>query len=165
MLETMGRTVFLSVAALLMAVSCVSCGGGERESLFSRSQTVDPNGWRKDEVLDFEVPVNDTASVFAFMVNLRNRTDYAYKNLYLFVNVKAPDGREMCDTLNYALAYDSGEWTGAGGMFSKYRENTFYYRNNIVFPMLGTYTVSFRHGMREESLNGIASVGLILKHS
>jgi gliding motility-associated lipoprotein GldH len=162
LLETMGRTVFLSLAALLLMVSC---GGGDRILLFSRSQTVDPDGWDKSEVLDFEVPVNDTASVCALLVNLRNRTDYPYRNLYLFVNVKAPDGREIADTLNYALADDSGKWTGAGGMFSKYRENTFYYRNNIVFPMSGTYTVSFRHGMREERLNGIASVGLILKHS
>ena len=157
----MTRTIIHSVAALLIFVSC----DGDGSLIFTRNQAVGPDGWSKSEVLEFEVPVSDTVSVCAFMVNLRNRTDYAYKNLYLFVNVKAPDGREITDTLNYALAYDSGEWTGGGGVFSKYRENTFFYRNNIVFPMIGIYTVSFRHGMREERLNGISSVGLILKHS
>ncbi|MDR0561022.1 MAG: gliding motility lipoprotein GldH [Prevotellaceae bacterium] len=144
---------------LLFAVSC-----SDSENVWQQSVTIPKSVWDKDSVLKFNIPVIDTVSTYTFYVNIRNRLDYDYQNLYLFIRTEAPNGGVTVDTLNYTLAYSSGEWTGKGGIFSKYRENTFMYRNYVMFPVTGIYTVSLRHGMRDNSLQGIASAGLILRN-
>jgi gliding motility-associated lipoprotein GldH len=80
------------------------------------------------------------------------------------LNIKAPNGNTTTDTLNFNLAYDDGKWTGSGGLFSKYRENTFLYRKYVKFPEKGSYNINIRHGMRKDNLEGISSVGLILHY-
>jgi gliding motility-associated lipoprotein GldH len=119
--------------------------------------------WNKNEAVEFTVPVKDTLSWYSISINLRNRTDYAFQNLYLFIKTKSPDGGFTVDTLNYMLARDDGSWTGSGGLFSMYKENVFLYRKYVKFPVKGDYTVNIIHGMREDNLQGIASVGLILQ--
>ncbi|MDR1130191.1 MAG: gliding motility lipoprotein GldH [Prevotellaceae bacterium] len=121
--------------------------------------------WNKDTSLKFNIPTEDTVSWYSLSIDLRNRTDYSFQNLYLFLNIKAPNGNTTADTLNFALAYDDGSWTGSGGLFSKYRENTFLYRKYIRFPEKGNYSINIRHGMRKDDLEGISSVGLTLSYS
>jgi gliding motility-associated lipoprotein GldH len=96
---------------------------------------------------------------------VRNRTDYSFQNLYIFLDIKAPNGNATVDTLNFVLAHDDGKWIGTGGLFSKFRENAFLYRDYIRFPERGAYSVSIRHGMRKDDLEGISSVGLTLNYS
>jgi gliding motility-associated lipoprotein GldH len=121
--------------------------------------------WNKDSMLKFGIPVEDTVTWYSLSVDLRNRTDYSFQNIYIFLNITAPNGNTTTDTLNFALAYDNGKWTGSGGLFSKFKENTFLYRKYIQFPELGTYSVNIRHGMRKDDLEGISSVGLTLNYS
>jgi gliding motility-associated lipoprotein GldH len=109
--------------------------------------------------------VEDTLTLYSLSIDLRNRTDYSFQNLYLFLNISAPNGNTTADTLNFTLAYDDGKWTGSGGLFSKFRENTFRYRRYIKFPQKGNYSVNIRHGMRKDDLEGIFSVGLTLNYS
>jgi gliding motility-associated lipoprotein GldH len=121
--------------------------------------------WNKDTSLKFNIPVEDTVSLFSLFINLRNKTDYSFQNLYLFLNIKSPNGNTTTDTLNFILAYDDGNWTGSGGLFAKYRENMFLYRKYIQFPEKGNYSVNIRHGMRKDDLEGISSIGLTLNYS
>jgi gliding motility-associated lipoprotein GldH len=121
--------------------------------------------WNKDTLLKFSIPVEDTVSWYSLSFDLRNRTDYSFQNLYLFFNIEAPNGNTTADTLNFILAHDDGSWTGSGGVFSKYRENVFQYREYIRFPEKGDYSITIRHGMRKDILEGISSVGLALNYS
>jgi gliding motility-associated lipoprotein GldH len=151
------------IALLIAASAAVSCIDGS--IAWQQTAMIKDCIWNKDSILMFNIPAEDTLAWYSFSIDVRNRTDYSFQNLYIFLNVKAPNGNSIVDTLNFALAYDNGEWTGKGGMFSKYRENSFLYRNYIRFPARGTYSVNIRHGMRKDSLEGISAVGLSLNYS
>lgn len=144
----------------MFAYSCM-----DRSMVWEQNVIVGNCIWNKDTVMKFNIPVDDTVALYSLSVNLRNRTDYSFQNLYLFLNINAPNGNTTADTLNFTLAYDDGKWTGTGGMFSKFRENSFPYRKYIRFPEKGIYKVNVRHGMRKDDLEGIFSVGLTLSYS
>jgi gliding motility-associated lipoprotein GldH len=137
----------------------------DQNKTWKQNLIIENSLWNKDTLLKFNIPVEDTVSLYSLSVYLRNRTDYSFQNLYLFLNTMAPNGNATTDTLNYILAHDDGSWTGSGGLFSKYRENTFLYRKYIRFPEKGNYSVTIRHGMRKDNLEGITSVGLTLNYS
>lgn len=151
---------FFVLIAIILFVSCKN-----DNTIWQENKSIPECKWNKDKILTFNIPVEDTVSLFSFSINLRNRTDYSYQNLYLFIKTKAPNGGITIDTLNYKLANEDGSWIGNGGIFSKYREKTYLYRKYIKFPVKGDYIVTIQQGMREEELTGIASVSLNLNYS
>jgi len=138
---------------LLLVVSC-------SQNTHRQVKVIPDCEWNKNTALDFVISVDDTISWQTMSISLRNRTDYKYQNLYLFITTRAPYGGVTTDTLNYMLANDDGSWTGKGGMFSKHKELEFLYRKYVRFPEKGNYVVTIRHGMREDNLAGIASLGI-----
>lgn len=151
------KATFLTFILLPVFACC------DNTTVWQQNATISSAEWNINDTLKFDMSVADTSLRYALCINVQNRIDYDYQNLYLFVETRAPYGGVTVDTLNCMLAYDSGEWTGSGGIFSKFRENTFLYRNNIRFIEAGNYSVSIRHGMRRENLNGIAALCLILQ--
>jgi gliding motility-associated lipoprotein GldH len=151
------------VIVLFTSVFLFSCT--DRKNVWQQSETITDCIWNKDTALKFNIPVEDTAGWYSLSIGLRNRTDYSFQNLYLFLKITAPSGASTLDTLNVTLANDDGSWIGSGGLFSKYKENTFLYRQYVLFPKKGDYSVTVRHGMRKDDLEGIASVDLILHNS
>jgi len=113
--------------------------------------------WHADSLASFRVPVSDTITFYDLFVNVRNTTDYPYQNLYLFINITAPNGASVRDTFECYLADDHGKWLGKGK--GKLRDNRFIYRQNIRFGTEGDYTVTLQQAMRVEQLKGISEVG------
>ncbi|HBI81291.1 MAG TPA: gliding motility lipoprotein GldH [Bacteroidales bacterium] len=113
--------------------------------------------WHADSLASFRVPVSDTIIFYNLFVNVRNTTDYPYQNLYLFINITAPNGASVRDTFECYLADDHGKWLGKGK--GKLRDNRFIYRQNIRFSTEGDYTVTLQQAMRVEQLKGISEVG------
>jgi gliding motility-associated lipoprotein GldH len=154
------KCLILFVAAALTVIACA-----DKTVAWQQTAIIDNCVWNKDSAARFNIVVEDTLAWYSLSVDVRNRTDYSFQNLYIFLNISAPNGVATADTLNFVLARDDGKWTGAGSIFSKYRENTFPYRRRIRFPQCGTYAVGIRHGMRKDDLEGIFSVGLTLNHT
>jgi gliding motility-associated lipoprotein GldH len=87
---------------------------------------------------------------------------YPFKNLWLFYDIRLPDGSLENDTLEVVLADDFGKWTGQG--ISIYH-NEFPLKMNYQFPDTGQYMIVFRQGMRENMLAGIEDIGLMIVKS
>ncbi len=113
--------------------------------------------WHADSVVSFTVPITDTLSYFNLFVNLRNTSDYPYQNLYLFIDIAAPNGAAIRDTFECYLADEHGKWLGKGrhGLY----DNRFMYREKVRFGTTGDYRVSLQQGMRTDELKGISEVG------
>jgi gliding motility-associated lipoprotein GldH len=152
----------LCLILCLAVLSLVSCT--DRSAVWQQNIAVKDGIWNKDSVLIFDIPAEDTVRLYSMSIHVRNRTDYSFQNLYLFLTVEAPNKQTISDTLNFNLAYDDGQWTGSGGVFSKYRENIFLYRKYIRFPEQGIYRVTVRHGMRKDNLEGVSSIGMALNY-
>ncbi|MDO9153655.1 MAG: gliding motility lipoprotein GldH [Paludibacter sp.] len=145
------RTFILPVI-IFTIVSCT------QKDIFLEYFTVNESGWSKDSLFTFDVPVNDTISKYNVYVNIRNRGEYPYQNLWLFIEKINPDSVVTRDTIEFYLADKYGKWfgTGVGAIF----EMPVLYQQNFKFPYTGTYRYKIIQGMRQNLLPGINDVGM-----
>ncbi len=145
---------------VLLLVLAAGCSHNEIHSEFHSF----PGGkWNKNEAVRFEVVVTDTVSLYDVQIEVRNKNDYPFRNLWLFIDFQTPDGSLRHDTINCELADVYGRWHGKG--MSLYTLD-FLFEQQVRYPHSGTYTYYIRQGMREDLLNGISDIGLnVLKKS
>ena len=131
------------------------------DKLYETYKTIDPSGWSKDSCAVFNFQVDRNYLNYNILIDVRNRGDYPNSNLWLFVDVMAPDSTVIRDTVEYQLALPNGKWTGkgTGGLYT----NQFPFRTNVFFPSPGKYTISVIHAMRTDPLIGISDIGLAVK--
>lgn len=146
------REVFKAIAFLLILAAC----DGNR--VFEEYKQVATDGWDKDSVARFDVEINNVNKNYNIYINIRNEGDYPNSNIWLFLQIVAPDGTQLTDTVEYLLAERSGRWRGSG--IGDLFDNQFVYRRGVRFEKPGTYRFSIRQGMRAPKLEGIHDVGL-----
>lgn len=157
------RSLFFSLAATFLLFSC------ETNVIKSEYRSLDGAVWNKDEVLQFTFSEMDTLQEQDIYINVRNDNTFAYSNLFIIAALTSPEGRIVKDTLEYVMAEPDGTWLGKGN--GSLKENTLWYKENIVFPTSGVYTIEVSHAMRKNGdvsgiigLEGITDVGIeILK--
>lgn len=157
-----GRTSRInSLLAIIMMLLLVSCNGS---LIYTDVAEMPDSAWNLFNNPDFSFPVNDTTKNTNIFFTIRTGSRYPYRNIFLFVTTKAPDGKSITDTLEYEIADEKGNWLGKG--FGDIHELKLPFRQNVFFPMKGTYHLIIRHGMRTEDLKGVYDIGLTVeKHS
>jgi gliding motility-associated lipoprotein GldH len=141
--------------AISIAFCFVSC---TKDTMFHKFVSINKDGWHQDSLAVFHVDVNDSIDSYNVVIDVRNKDDYPYQNLYLFVHSISPDTVMVTDTLNCILADNQGRWQGSG--IGSTKSLSFLYMKNIQFPRKGLYTFEIRQGMRKTVLEGITDVGL-----
>lgn len=115
-------------------------------------------GWGKKDTLTFKVPIKDSLDTYSVDVEVRNRADYPYCNLFLFVSHNTKDSTVfVTDTIEYALADKTGSWTGTG--WGSLHQSSSHY-TFITPKRKGNIIIKVAHGMREEVLDGISDIGI-----
>ena len=139
---------------LFLFVLVVACNGPVYESY----EKIDPSGWHQDSTAKFQFEISDSIQAYNLFIDVRNQGSYEYSNLWLFLNILAPDSTLMRDTLNITLAKPDGAWLGkgTGGIY----ELQYPYRQNILFPFTGTYEIEIEQAMRDEPLSGVQNIGI-----
>jgi gliding motility-associated lipoprotein GldH len=144
------KPVFL-LCALFLGVAC------SQNEHFSEFHSFPGAKWQRNEKVNFKVEGLDKASPQDIFIEIRNNNNYPFRNLWLFVDITAPNGVQRCDTINVELADVYGKWYGRGISLYVY---SFQYESNVQYPLSGTYTYSIRQGMREDTLEGITDIGM-----
>lgn len=152
------KQFFSCFLSLLLLTGLVSC---DRKRVFESYSELDKNGWNKDSVVVFDVPVTDTIKNHNLYVNIRNKGTYAYSNLWLFMTTGSPDGQFRTDTVEFTLAEPSGRWKGSG--IGGLHDNQILYKNSVYFPHKGIYVFKIKQGMRDNVLQGIRDIGIRLE--
>lgn len=142
---------------LLVCLSVVGC----KNVLYQNSETIPNKIWEAERNITFNVEVTDTVKGYDFYIDLRNESTYPYANIYMFVNSTFPNGKSARDTVECFLADKTGRWLGTG--LGDILDNHILFKENVRFPDMGTYSFSFEHGMRDESLSGILDVGISIE--
>lgn len=139
--------------ALLSSLLAIGLGGCRTDIVYSAFEDIDMAGWDKDSVCRFSYPIEDTTATYQILLYVRQTEVYPYQNMWLFVG---HDGRQ--DTIEFFLANDRGEWLGNGknGLI----EMPVLYEEAWHYPAAGEHTITLQHGMREEALRGVVSVGV-----
>jgi gliding motility-associated lipoprotein GldH len=152
------------VAGLLLLVSC------DKNLVYSEYRSTDRGIWRQGEAIKFQFNAPDTTSRHQLFFIIRNDDQFPYSNLFLIATMNFPDGKVVKDTLEYEMARPDGSWLGKGA--GSIKENALWYKENIVFPFNGVYTLELVHAMRKngsvdgiQNLPGITDIGLEIKKS
>jgi len=146
------------VILLLLFAACNS------NLIFSEFQANSGGTWSQDDVKEFIFTQEDTISRYNLFINIRNDNQYPFSNLFIITDLNFPDGTVVRDTLEYEMALPGGEWLGKG--YGSLKENKLWYKENIVFPLQGVYTLKVSHAMRQNGtvegvseLEGIPDIG------
>jgi gliding motility-associated lipoprotein GldH len=152
---TANRNRRTKAAVFFLCLLFFSCKSG---TVYHRYQPVEGGVWEKDREYAFTCRIEDAAALYNITFELRNNNFYPYQNLWIFY-AETPPARltEKRDTLECMLADEFGKWLGKG--ISLY-QSAFPLRSRYTFPAKGSYTFSFRQGMRNDSLAGIREIGL-----
>ncbi len=143
---------------LLMVGSLAILWACQHSVIFQEQKAIPSEDWYYNDYFEFKATINDTISLHKLYLDVRNTTDYAYSNLFLFLDIEFPDGRMLRDTIECTLADRRGQWTGSG--FGRLRINRFLFRDDVWFPQPGVYSFKIYQGMREDTLHGIADIGV-----
>lgn len=152
------RTFILGIV-LLAGISCTE------HLVYTEYQATENGNWHRDQVVEFRFSELDSTRAYNMFITLRSDARYPYSNLFLIAEMTRPDGASQRDTLEYLMADAEGKWLGTG--YGSVKENKLWYRENIVFPDSGVYTVTVSHAMRKngsvegiDELPGVLDVGL-----
>jgi len=143
---------------ILLLTSCVLLLSCNNNVIYTDSIPMPGKKWELMNIPSFRVPIDDTLSRNNVIFTIRTGSSYPFRNIYLFVQTKSPDGKFITDTLQYFLADEKGKWYGKG--FGEIHELKLPYKSNVFFPVKGIYQFNIRHGMRIEDLNGVFDFGL-----
>jgi gliding motility-associated lipoprotein GldH len=139
----------------LLIISLISC---DPARVFEKNTRIPDGIWERDNIVGFDLVVEDTISAYNLYVNVRNANLYPMSNLYLFITTTAPSGHSIRDTVEVILADEKGKWLGSGlGDIWDLQQP---YKRNIRFAQSGKYTFEYEQGMRIERLPFILDVGL-----
>lgn len=151
----------IKLILVALALLLTSCDG---TVYYSEYADIDESGWKVADSTRFDLQVDDTTHLFDLLVEVRNGVDYAYSNLFLFVNTTFPDGSISCDTMELPLADPSGAWLGKHS--GRYVDSRYRLRGQPVrFPMKGNYHFAITNGMRDNAVKDIVHVGLRVEYS
>ncbi len=147
--------------ALVGVVFMVSCDDSIVKSDFKATTN---GSWNRDSIVEFNFSGLDTLQSHQMFINIRNDNTFPYSNLFLIAALEYPNGDTVTDTLEYLMAQPDGTWLGKG--HGSIKENKLWYKENIVFPSSGVYTLRLSHAMRKNgnvegdvNLEGITDVG------
>lgn len=143
---------------LFLGIVLISLSACDKNRVFEQNQKIPNNTWDVKNIVKFQVAVSDTITPTNFYVNIRNTDNYPFKNIFLFITTRFPDGGKAIDTLECELADQNGKWLGSG--LGDIWDNQIIFKKNVRFPHPGNYIFEYQQAMRTEQLPEIMDVGL-----
>ncbi|WP_462317622.1 gliding motility lipoprotein GldH [Marinilabilia sp.] len=152
------RQTIKSVSVFSLVMLILGFQGCNQGTIYEGKYEFDTKAWHKDSLVTFNPVLNDTSQIINLGFSLEHSNDYPYSNLWLFIDVKSPNGHTQTDTMEYFLAEPDGQWIGKGSDDS--RILYWLYKRGVKLSTPGKYTFSVRQGMRRDDLSGIHAFSL-----
>lgn len=143
---------------LALLVALQACGNSP---FFAENTDLKGESWSGQEPVSFAFVITDTLSAYDFFIDIRNNTNYAFSNLYVFLDLTHQDQLVIRDTIELPITEASGKWTGS--VSGTLVDNHFLTYPQMVFTKPGAYKIMLQQAMMgQDELAGIASVGVSL---
>ncbi len=146
------KSLFILLFTILILSSC------DPDRVYEKNIKIPDAIWQRDNIVRFELVVEDTISSHNLYVNVRNSNLYPVSNLYLYITTTAPSGHAIKDTVEVILADSRGKWLGSG--LGDIWDLQQLYKDNVRFAQSGKYSFEFEQAMRYDKLPFILDVGL-----
>ena len=137
-----------------LGILLASCG---ERPMFDNSYSFENRAWNQQEKAVFHVDVTDTLTPYYFDVQLRTTTDYAFSNLWVMVNITAPDSTTSKQAVKVNIADDKGKWIGtkSGSLVSSAMRFS-----AQQFPLKGNYSFEIEQATNQQEIKEIVDVGI-----
>jgi len=152
----MKNNIYFSFLIFILTLSLLpSC---KNNIVSSDSKEIEGEVWNVNQLIELEANLIDTQNNFNLFIDINVKEDFLTNNLWLFISTKSPSGNVQNDTLMFYITDEKGKWFGnkSGDII----KNKFLYKSNIKFPEAGIYSFQINHGMRENDLPKVVSVGI-----
>ncbi len=152
------KTILFIIGSLFILSFLNSC---KNNVLYKNTLKIPENIWQINDTLVFNINVPDTLNHYNIYITIKVKDNYLTNNLWLIINSKSPSGNGLRDLAEFYLTDQNGKWYG-----KKHKHlisNKFLYKANIRFPEKGIYTFKIQHGMRENDLPRVSSVGISIE--
>jgi len=144
---------------ILILFSFISC---INSSTFSDIKSIPNAKWNVKNILRIEYYSSDTLQIKDILLNLRHSSAYPYANIFFFITTLAPNGSSVKDTVQYFLVDNKNNWLGKG--IGDIHNIQLLFKKNVRFGQVGRYIFYIQHGMRDEVLDGVSDVGIVIKN-
>ncbi|MEO8590308.1 MAG: gliding motility lipoprotein GldH [Flavobacteriales bacterium] len=155
-------------SGVLVIVSMVALLTGCADGVVYQADVPVPDGsWDRTFTPKFEFDISDTLLQHDVYIDVRHTGQYAFSDLFLFVDLEGPGGRAMRDTVDCLLADPTGRWYGKGSGFifaDRFKAKVLYKLRNR-FPSRGRYSIKLEQAMRTEQLQGVLDIGVSVERT
>ncbi len=146
------------VGLFLLVTGFTSC---EQGVVYEQMKEIDVTGWNYSQPVAFTFNAPDTVHTYNLIFDVRITPEYAYQNLWLFIETTEPDGYTHMDSVNCPLAFPDGRWVGSG--MGDLIDIPILIHRSFKFTKQGEYKMRIKHGMRNDYLANIQNLGVMLK--
>jgi|SaaInl5LU_22_DNA_1037371.scaffolds.fasta_scaffold88146_2 gliding motility-associated lipoprotein GldH len=150
--KMINRVILLLIVGLFFA----SCG---ERPLYTRVYSFDNNLWNEKDTAVFEVDIADTTKPYQSTLFLRTTTDYLYSNLWVYVDIIAPDSVRSRVAYPISITRADGSWVGEKSGTIVNHQLTF---NATQFPLKGKYIYKISQAVSQKEIENILDIGLTL---
>ncbi|HLU86883.1 MAG TPA: gliding motility lipoprotein GldH [Taishania sp.] len=144
----------LSFLFLIVGLVLASCS---EKPYYEKVYDFKGNVWKQDQKSVFHVDIDDTSSVYRFVLTMRTTTDYSYNNAWLFWTTETPLKEKVREPFELKIADPDGSWIGKNSGTIVENQLTFAGRK-IAIP--GKYKFTIEQAVTLEQLDNVLDIGL-----
>jgi len=152
------KTFFLKF--FFLGIIALTLGSCTPDHVFKDIRIIENGSWDQQNPQLFEADISDTASLYDISVYLDHLKSYSYENLYLKVSQDI-SGEMKSDTLSFDLIGKDALFIGKCDEESCRMEALIF--SGIKFSKTGKQQFKLEQFTREETLNGVQEIGLIIR--
>ncbi len=104
--------------------------------------------------------IQDTSILYDFVVTIRTTTDYAYNNLWVFLNTKPPHGQEVREPYEIKTTFPDGNWIG--NKTGTVVEHELIFKRRKV-PSKGMYIFTFEQAITQKTVDEVLDISMEVK--
>lgn len=149
---------------LLVGIVLTSCK--EENRILDKNVILEDREWGQNNVLSYDVLIEDSSLTYDLSLNIRNSLDYPYSNMFFLYSISDENENLILANQKELVLFDKmGKPLGSGESFLGIHYGDLYYSSNsfekFKFPHQGSYTIKVVQNMRNEPiLDGVMAVGI-----
>lgn len=161
----MERTILKEIrmrrASLFLGL-CIILFSCKEDSFYTKSYTFSNNTWEQDVKPVFKVDIQDTSILYDFVVTIRTTTDYAYNNLWVFLDTKPPHGQQVREPYEIKTTFPDGNWIGK--KTGTIVEHELIFKRRKV-PYKGVYCFTFEQAITQKTVDEVLDISMEVKRT
>ena len=151
--------VFIKKHLLLFSViAFLTLAGCETIQIYEQNTSYANHQWSSKQPNKYQFSVTDTNALYNIIFVIRHHNAYHYKNIWVELSIKAPNGSITKDAANLNLADDEKGWLGTG--MDDIYDQRIPVRAQPIKLNKGIYEITLHHTMREDPLQNVLATGI-----